>query len=335
MRGRSCGPTGRKDTLTKPRIAYFIPFQGCGRRCVYCDQGAITGASGEISPEMIEKTLATRKEPVELCFFGGSFARLPEGTLTELLDTIHTAPGGSKITFSSYPGDFAGPEGERRVELLKSYPIGTIELGIPSLDPNVLRACGRDDDIGEIVSAVARLRSAGFHLGVQIMIGLPGQEHGGALGDLRELAVLKGKESWDLRIYPCLVLRGTALQNLYESGDFAPLSLEDAVRQAGELLLEAEALGFIVVRAGLLESSSLRDSVVAGPYHPAFGELARAEKLVLRLHGSQPHGPWRIPEKSISLLTGHGGRGLKRIAEISKISVGKAKKKIIRISEYN
>lgn len=315
------------------RVAFFIPFQGCGRRCVYCDQNAITGTSDEISIDTIKKTLATCAEPVELCFFGGSFARLPEDKLTEHLDAIYTAPHGSKITFSSYPGDFTGRDGKRRIELLKSYPIGTIELGVPSLDPSVLRACRRDDDPGEIISSVCALRDAGFHLGIQIMIGLPGQKRGASLVDLRKLAALKGEAVWDLRIYPCLVLRATELQNLYKEGDFKPLSLEDAIRETGELLFEAEELGFTAIRVGLLESPILKNSVAAGPYHPAFGEFAHAEKLALRLCSVHPHGPWEIRAKNISLLTGHKEYGLRRIADLSALSIEEARKKIIRIAE--
>lgn len=253
--------------------------------------------------------------------------------MTGYLDTVRLAPPGSKITFSSYPGDFTGPKGAERIELLGDYPIATIELGVPSLDPLVLRACGRDDDIEEFVSAIRALQSAAFHLGIQIMIGLPGQSYGSALADLRRIAELKNDSRWDLRIYPCLVLRGTELQNLYERGLFSPLSLEEAVRESGELLIEADALGFTVVRVGLLESASLKESVVAGPYHPAFGELAYAEKTARLLCSKIPRGPWKIPEKTLAQLRGHGARGLKRMAELASLSLDETKKRVTRIDQ--
>ncbi len=313
-----------------------MPFQGCGRRCVYCDQRTITGAGdASLSLENVAKTLASRDEAVELCFFGGSFARQSRKKMVAYLETIHLAPAGSKITFSSYPGDFVGSEGAERIELLKGYPIATIELGVPSLDSGVLRACGRDDDIEEIVSAICALREAGFHLGIQIMIGLPGQVYGSALADLQQLAKLKGRERWDLRIYPCLVLQNTELQGLYEGGLFSPLPLEEAVLEAGELLLEAEKLCFTVVRVGLLESASLKKSVVAGPYHPAFGELAYAEKTARRLCSETPQGPWEIPEKTLSQLLGHRAGGLKRMAALSSLSLDETKKRIKRTDREN
>jgi hypothetical protein len=93
--------------------------------------------------------------------------------------------------------------------------------------------------------------------------------------------------------------------------------LDEAARMSGKLLLEAERLGFNVIRVGLLESPSLRKAVLAGPYHPAFGELALSEKTALSLFAQNPEGPWTIEAKNISHLTGHGARGIKRLAELA------------------
>jgi histone acetyltransferase (RNA polymerase elongator complex component) len=245
------------------------------------------------------------------------------------MDTIRFAPEGSRITFSSYPGDFEGDIGALVLEKLKKYPIGTIELGLPSLDPVVLRRCGRDDDPEKIKETIIALRDAGFRLGAQIMIGLPGQTAESSMLDVETIASLmtgaRGK-TWDLRIYPCLVLRGTELESLYRTGQYVPLTLEEAVRQTGALLLYSESLGFKAIRVGLLESDALRESVIAGPYHQAFGELALSEKLALDLSSKvsrkgqkDSQKPWEIDPKKISQLTGHGGRGINRLAELTKI----------------
>jgi len=305
------------------RIAFFIPFQGCGRRCVYCDQSAITGAGGDLPPDVVSSCLASQRAPVELCFFGGSFARLERKLMVSYLDTVRRAPPGSAVTFSSYPGDFAGEAGGRLLNELKKYPIGVIELGVPSLDPKVLRACGRDDDPEMIKKAIAAVRDSGFRIGAQIMTGLPRQTFESARSGVESLAAIMntagGNGGWDLRIYPCLVLRGTELAEMYKRGEFSPLSLEEAVRGAGELLRDAERAGFRAIRVGLLESSSLREAVVAGPYHPAFGELALSEKLALQLALENPSGPWEIGAKRISQLTGHGRRGINRLSELTGI----------------
>jgi histone acetyltransferase (RNA polymerase elongator complex component) len=313
------------------RVAYFIPFQGCGRRCIYCDQTAITGDSGggvAPEPEEIRDAIAGLKSPVELCFFGGSFAKLTRGRMINYLDCVRSAPPGSVVTFSSYPGDFIGAGGEETVSLLRDYPIGTIELGIPSLDPLVLKICRRDDDPEAILGAAEFLRDNDFRLGVQIMIGLPNQTFKSVSSDIAALASLMPQSAWDLRLYPCLVLRGSELERLYERGEYRPKTLEEAVRDSCALLGLAESLGFNVIRVGLHDSRRLRDAVVAGPYHPAFGELVASERLTLSLAGEKPDGPWEIPARRISQLTGHGGRGIRRLAELTGITPEEARARL-------
>ncbi|MDR3254523.1 MAG: radical SAM protein [Synergistaceae bacterium] len=305
------------------RLAFFIPFQGCTRRCVYCDQTAISGVIVPPSPEAVESrvALSAPDNPIELCFFGGSFARLDLSLMESYLHAVYSAQDGSLVTFSSYPGDFSGLRGSRLIELLKRHPIGTIELGVPSLDLSVLAACGRGDDPEETKKSIMSLARAGFHLGMQTMIGLPGQSFASALEDIGTLAGLiasSGASGWDLRIYPCLVLRGTELEAMYERGEYRPLSIEEAVRQAGALLLAAERSGLNAIRVGLLDSDSLRDAVLAGPYHPSFGELALSEKLALKL--AENFGPLVIDKRHISRLTGHGRRGLRRLSQLTKLS---------------
>jgi hypothetical protein len=71
--------------------------------------------------------------------------------------------------------------------------------------------------------------------------------------------------------------------------------------------------------------------VIAGPYHPAFGELAMSEKRALSLISENPEGPWTIERQNLSQLTGHGGRGIRRLAEMSGISEREARERVIAL----
>lgn len=313
------------------RRAWFIPFQGCSRRCVYCDQVGITGARGAPDADEIARALGGESEPVEVCFFGGSFGRLDPRVMGDLLDAARCAPNGSKVTFSTYPGDFDGENGDRLLDAISRVDIGTIELGVPTLDADVLRACGRDDDAATIVRAISRVRDAGHHIGVQMMTGLPMQSVESAARDIRALAALMPSGAkWHLRIYPCLVLAGTVLEEMYARGEHSPQTLDEAIASVGALLSLARAEGFVPIRIGLHDSASLRGSVVAGPYHPAFGELAMSEEAALTLAAGSPRGPWTMPRSHISILTGHGRRGARRLAEL----VGMTVEDVLRSVEF-
>ena len=178
----------------------------------------------------------------------------------------------------------------------------------------VLAACRREADPEKIFEDIKTLKADGLPIGVQMMIGLPGQDRESSLAGLRALAALKGADSWELRLYPCLVIEGTELCRLYERGEYRPLTVEEAALWGGEFIDEALSYGFVPIRIGLQETESLADEVAAGPHHPALGELILAEAEARRLARENPKGPWRAPRREISRFTGHGRFGIKRLA---------------------
>jgi len=267
------------------------------------------------SPEYVSSVLKELDGPREVCFFGGSFCRFGRSTIKEYLDSVaNNAPEGSRIRFSTYPGDLA----ERSMrDLIRRYPIACIELGIPSLDPAVLSLCKREADPGIILADIKTIMDEGLPLGVQIMIGLPGQTMENSLADIRKLADSKGPLSWDLRLYPCLVLESTELETMMREGKYSPLPLDQAIEWGGIVLDSALSLGFNPIRIGLQESELLASKVRGGPHHPALGEMIASEALVRKLIKNNWTGPWVVPDEHLSKFTGHGCFGLRRLAEFA------------------
>ena len=267
------------------------------------------------SPEYVSSVLKELDGPREVCFFGGSFCRFGRSTIKEYLDSVaNNAPEGSRIRFSTYPGDLA----ERSMrDLIRRYPIACIELGIPSLDPAVLSLCKREADPGIILADIKTIMDEGLPLGVQIMIGLPGQTMESSLADIRKLADSKGPLSWDLRLYPCLVLESTELETMMREGKYSPLPLDQAIEWGGIVLDSALSLGFYPIRIGLQESELLASKVRGGPHHPALGEMIASEALVRKLIKNNWTGPWVVPDEHLSKFTGHGCFGLRRLAEFA------------------
>jgi histone acetyltransferase (RNA polymerase elongator complex component) len=305
------------------KLPFFLPFGACKGRCAYCDQAAITGRSAPPSLFELKEIFSALSEPREICFFGGSFCRFAPETVKGYLDAVRLyAPDGSRIRFSTYPGDLDDPG---LLALAAGYPIACIEFGIPSLDPGVLLACRRDANPEQILASLEKIRDACLPIGVQAMIGLPGQTVESSLRDLRRLARVKGPQDWDIRIYPCLVIEGTELDDRMRRGTYSPLSLKGAIEWGASVLNEALALGFRPIRIGLQETDSLNARVTGGPHHPALGELIAAEALARRLAKNSKTGPWAIPFSEISKLTGHGAFGLKRLAKQAGFSETKCK----------
>jgi histone acetyltransferase (RNA polymerase elongator complex component) len=109
-----------------------------------------------------------------------------------------------------------------------------------------------------------------------MMTGLP--------GDSDELSIESGKQIAELepdfvRIYPTVVIKGSILAKWYQEGKYCPMSLSEAVSCVKKLYLLFREKNISVIRMGLQASSDLDygTTVIAGPYHPAFGHLVMSE----------------------------------------------------------
>ncbi|NLK19118.1 MAG: radical SAM protein [Synergistaceae bacterium] len=306
------------------RLPFFLAMESCPRRCVYCHQGEITGVWSPPSPAGVGAEISRLSERAEICFFGGSFTCLPVPRQKEYLDRVLKAPSGSRVRLSTHP-DCINPS---ILEFLSRYPVSMIELGISSLDDRVLSLCNRGYRGEKALAALEMVLDGGFHGGAQMMIGLPGQTGESSFSDLRRIAAMARGRPVTLRIYPCLVLRGTALENMLKEDAYSPLSVEEAALWSARLLALSRRLGLPVQRVGLHESDTLGASVVAGPYHPAFGELARAAELALSLAAKSKEDPWSVPRNSISLVTGHDRYGLRVLAGETGLALDEAAERI-------
>lgn len=259
------------------------------------------------SPLEVTEVLQKFSEPVELCFFGGSFTCFKLEDQRSYLDTIKNAPQGSKVRFSTHPLCI----NKEVLDLLNYYPISMVELGVSSLNNEVLTFCRRGYDNEKVIHAMRMVISRGFALGAQLMIGLPFQNEESSLEDVDKISEISGEHMTTLRIYPCLVLRNTYLEELYMKGLYRPLEIEEAAEWSGKILFRALNKDLKVQRIGLQETESLSKSVIAGPHHPALGEMAKSHSLAITLTSRIKQGPWQIARNQISLIKGHDCYGLR------------------------
>jgi len=113
------------------------------------------------------------------------------------------------------------------------------------------------------------------------------------------------------RVYPTLVIKDTALEAMYKSGEYKPLSLEQAVEWCKHLMIIFDKNNVTILRMGLHPSEGLitGNRLVAGPFHVSFKELVLSalwrENLEEALYGK--HGKKIVIEvssKSINAATG-------------------------------
>ncbi len=257
-------------------IPVFIPHRGCPHHCLFCNQEKISGCGEDAADrthvaEIIDLWLARSplKKKVQVAFYGGSFTCLPTGEQMAMLAAVQpylTAGKVDCIRLSTRP-DCISPEICR---LLREFRVGIVELGVQSFNNDVLAENRRGHDAEQCRTAFAQLKAAGMEMGLQLMPGLPGESRLSFLRGIDEAVRLKPDF---VRLYPVLVVKDSGLEERYLQNRYLPLSLNQAIGLTARAYRKLQAAGIRVVRMGLQGSESLSKNFVAGPYHPAFGEL--------------------------------------------------------------
>jgi len=313
--------------MTPLVIPIFISHQGCPHRCIFCDQHTITGHTGmegqPVTPATIKATVERwlnrpRKKKgagVQVAFYGGSFTGLPLQRQKELLAAVKPYIKGGlvdSVRISTRP-DYIDA---RAVGVLKEYSVSVVELGIQSLDQDVLDASNRGHSVQQAEDGVSLLRKSGFTVGAQLMCGLPGDNATRLKTTAKKIAALAPDF---VRIYPVLVIKGSGLEKIYRNNTYKPLSLSRAIALSCRMKTLFEQHGIKVVRIGLQPTEELREKVVAGPYHPAFGELVmsrilfKKSRMVLRARKNMQKKRLSIAAADESVFRGPDNISVKRL----------------------
>lgn len=290
-------------------IPIFISHQGCPHQCVFCNQDRIAGKYEEVFASDVRNTIEeylptfNKGATVEVSFFGGTFTAINVAKQKELLEVAREYKQKgliNKIRLSTRP-DAISPY---ILSYLKEYGVDIIELGVQSLNDEVLRKSGRGHSVEHVEKASKLIKEAGFVLGHQIMPGLP--------GDNFEIDIESAKKSIAMkpdicRIYPSLVIKDTPMEDMYNRGDYKPYSLDDAVYISGEMLKLYNEAKIKVIRIGLQPTDTITTGkdIVSGPFHPSFRELVEGHLICENLQIKCPNEKdviIEVDEKDISKL---------------------------------
>lgn len=265
--------------MNKKIIPIFVPHQGCPHDCIFCNQKKITGVStdmtGQKVREIIEESLKTidNYAEIEIAFFGGSFTAIDKEKQIELLSVAkeYKDRGIVKdIRMSTRPDCID----EEELILIKNYGATIIELGVQSMDENVLMESLRGHQSNVVYKSSKMIKEFGFILGLQMMIGLPTDSEEKCIYTAREF--IKIKPAF-VRIYPTLVIKETGLERAYKGGYYKPFSLEESIEIVKKLIVLYEINDIGIIRVGLQATDDIQlgIDVLGGPYHPAFRELVK------------------------------------------------------------
>ena len=287
-------------------LPVFVPHRGCPHTCVFCNQRRISGAAMPATAKDVKKAIQEAAAFLpkggkrQLAFYGGSFTAIPVPEQEALLGAAKEAMDRGEIDsirLSTRPDAID----ETVLSRLKAYGAETIELGAQSMDDRVLRLTERGHTARDVERASKLVKDAGFQLILQMMTGLPGSSDESDIETARRLIAL-GPDG--VRVYPTVIVRDTALCDMWRAGEYKEHTVEDAVRVCAKIVPLFEKAGIPVIRLGLNPTDELSGgAAVAGAYHPALGELVKSrillEKARALLKGTEPGS-------RVTLLVGRG-----------------------------
>jgi histone acetyltransferase (RNA polymerase elongator complex component) len=301
----------RKNLLVIP---VFIPHQGCPQNCLFCNQVSISGQkfSSQDDIELVQSTVdlwlgrCARQNHTEVAFYGGSFTCLTKERQRSLLDAVQPYIESGEvhsIRLSTRPDCI----NDDICTFLKEYGVRTVELGVQSLDDVVLQAAWRGHSAADSFQAVRIIQNAGITLGIQLMPGLPQETTRSWMKTVKEVLRLQPD---CVRIYPTLVIGGSGLASAYAAGTYKPMSMNRAIGLCCWAKERFEAAGITILRVGLQASDTLEEQLLAGPYHPSFGEMVTARHWFRRCREILAVAPentqivFRISNRDVSAFVG-------------------------------
>ena len=163
-------------------IYIHVPF--CRSKCQYCDFYSETTSNDQVMDAYIQAMrqhireagkLAPNHQVDTIYFGGGTPSFFGADGMASILAAIRMAfkvTNDAEITFEANPDSVS----DKLLRRLRSEGFNRVSLGIQTDDNELLKRLGRPHNYAQAVSAVERIRKAGFrNLSLDLMYGLPGQ----------------------------------------------------------------------------------------------------------------------------------------------------------------
>lgn len=306
-------------------VPIFVPHLGCPHDCAFCNQRKIANQDSPHNPHEIMKEIEKRlnwfkkEREVQIAFYGGSFTAIPTKKMDIYLQIGQKFIQEGRVDslrISTRPDCID----EDILVKLKKYNVKTVELGLQSMDDEVLSANHRGHNSMATVNAVKKIKKHGFELGLQMMIGLYNESIKSVFFTANKIVDFNPNF---VRIYPTLVLEETYLEKLYQKKCYIPLTLEETIDLLKKMALLFKRNNIPIIRIGLQPTEEInKDKVIAGPFHPSLRFLVEEAIYEDRVFPFlEKHRPFKTievkaPQSELNYLIGLKGRIKKKIIKL-------------------
>ncbi len=286
--------------------------------CAYCPGGpavgspqsytgfepaAMRGAQNRYNPYTQVQTrikqleaIGHKVDKIELVIMGGTFPATPKQYQTRFvqrcLDAItqqksHSLAEAKKqaetsrtrnvgITVETRPDWAKQPQANHMLTM----GVTRIELGVQNIHDDIYKLINRENTVQDVIESTRILKDAGLKVAYHMMPGLPGSTPNRDLNAFKTLFTNPDYKPDMLKIYPCLVLKGTKTYEWWKKGTYQPYTTE----QAAELIAEIKKTVPPWVRIMRVQRDIPAQLIEAGVKHSNLRQLALQKLREQNLH---------------------------------------------------
>ncbi len=259
-------------------VAVMPKPQECPGKCIYCPSGEIFGknspksytgfepatmralradfdAFAQTSGRIKQLQITGHKtDKIELIVMGGTFPACKFAYQQKFIKECIDAITGKKsenlqkaqknaetseqrligITFETRP-DYCG---EKEIKNMLALGATRVELGVQNIDDEIYKKISRNHSVEDVINSTRLLKDSALKVCYHMMPGLPFSNY---KKDLRAFSEIFSNPDFRpdmLKIYPCIVVKGTKLYGLWKQGKYVPYTTE----QAAGLIAEIKSL---------------------------------------------------------------------------------------------
>jgi len=232
------------------------------------------------------ESIGHKVDKIELVIMGGTFPATPKQyqarfvqrcldaitqqesrSLTEAktqAETSHIRNVG--ITVETRPDWAKQPQ----VDLMLAMGVTRIELGVQNIHDDIYRLVNREHKVKDVKEATRILKDSGLKVAYHMMPGLPGSNPKRDLNAFKTIFTSPDFKPDMIKIYPCLVLKGTGTYEWWKKGTYQPYTTE----QAAELIAEIKKTVPPWVRIMRVQRDIPAQLIEAGVKHSNLRQLA-------------------------------------------------------------
>ncbi len=258
----------RKPTRTISGItpvAVMLPPRKCDHgACIYCPNLNVPQSYTPRSPVVMRamevkydalkqvkarleafKAMNHPTEKVELIVMGGTFLQYSAKFQNQFIKGLYDGLNGKKSKDLAQAKKINEKARHRCVALcietrpdecvkfipkLLEFGCTRVELGVQIIDDAIYKKVNRGHTVKDVIDVTKALKDAGFKIGYHIMPGLPGSNIKKDLELFKKLFSDENFKPDQLKLYPCQVMPGSKLEEMYWNKKYKPLNRVDIER---------------------------------------------------------------------------------------------------------